>query len=58
MNAKDIELISTTKLFEYERISREIDSCNDINELKEKLKTVTKLYMKQEETVAMMLKNM
>jgi hypothetical protein len=45
MNPNDIELKNLNKIFEYERMSREIDNCEDIDELKEKAKYVIKLYL-------------
>ena len=54
MNPDDIELENLSKIFEYERISREIDSCNDVELLKNIAKCYTKLYFKQQETVASM----
>ena len=34
MNPDDIELENLSKIFEYERISREIDSCDDVDLLR------------------------
>jgi hypothetical protein len=58
MNPDDIELENLSKIFEYERISREIDSCNDVELLKNIAKCYTKLYFKQQETVANMVINL
>lgn len=52
MNPEDIKLENLSKIFEYEKISREIDSCDDIDILKNIAKSYVKLYFKQEETVA------
>ena len=52
MNPNDIELENLSKIFEYEKISREIDSCNDVEYLKNLAKSYVKLYFKQQETVA------
>ena len=54
MNPDDIELENLSKIFEYERISREIDSCDNIELLKNIAKCYVKLYFKQQETVASM----
>jgi hypothetical protein len=54
MNPDEIELENLSKIFEYERISREIDSCNDVELLKNIAKSHIKLYFKQQETVASM----
>lgn len=51
-----ITLDSTAKLFEYERISREIEECDDINTIKDMLRCYVKLYMKQQEVVLDLMK--
>lgn len=52
MDPDKVELSSMAKMFEYEKQSREIDECNDIEELKMMLKTSIKLYLKQQEVVS------
>tara|TARA_R100000406_G_C3009574_1_gene97092 strand:+ start:341 stop:517 length:177 start_codon:yes stop_codon:yes gene_type:complete len=52
MKPSEIGLESVSKNFEYERLSREIESCNDVKELKEMLKCYIKLYLKQQEVVS------
>jgi len=52
MDPNEIELKSMSKLFEYEKQAREIDECNDVDELKRMLKTSVKLYFKQQEIVS------
>lgn len=52
MDPNEIELTSIAKLFEYEKQAREIDECNDVDELKRMLKTSVKLYFKQQEIVS------
>ncbi len=52
MDPDKVELSSIGKMFEYEKQSREIDDCNDIEELKMMLKTSIKLYLKQQEVVS------
>ena len=47
MNPSEIELNSVTKLFEYEKISREIDQCNHIDDLKNIAKSYVKLNLAQ-----------
>jgi hypothetical protein len=49
MDPSNITLESVTKLFEYEKISREIDTCNDINLLKNIAKCYVKLHLAQQE---------
>ena len=52
MHPNDIVLTNTEKLFQYQVQAREIDKCDDIEELRNSLKSVLKLFMKQQEVVA------
>lgn len=52
MNPNEIDLDSISKLFEYEKIAREIDSCENSNELKNIAKSYLKLYFKQQEVIS------
>ncbi len=52
MHPDDIILTNTEKLFQYQVQVREIDACDDIEELRNSLKSVIKLFMKQQEVVA------
>ena len=52
MNPSEIELNTITKMFEYEKISREIDACNNMVELKNILKSYIKLYLSQQEVIS------
>ena len=52
MHPDDIILTNTAKLFQYQIQVREIDACDDIEELRVALKGVLKLFMKQQEVVA------
>ena len=47
MDPSKIELNSVAKLFEYEKISREIDQCNHIEDLKNIAKSYVKLNLAQ-----------
>ena len=47
----EVVLQSTAKLFEYEKLSRQIEECNDIDVLKDMARCWIKLFMKQQETV-------
>ena len=47
-----ITLKTTSKAFSYERISRQIDKCDDIVMLKEMLRSYVKLHLKHQELVA------
>jgi hypothetical protein len=51
MDPNNIQLEDINKLFEYEKQSREIDECNDIEKLRTMLKISIKLYMKQQEVI-------
>lgn len=51
MNPDEIKLNATTNLFAYEKISREIETCNDPKVLKNMLRSYVKLYLKQTETI-------
>lgn len=45
MNPNEIELKNLSKIFEYEKISRELDNCSNIEEMREKAKYCVKLYL-------------
>ena len=51
MNHENLELDSISKLFEFEKISRELDACSDADKLRNICKCYIKLYMKMEEVV-------
>ena len=52
MDPNDIVLENLTKNFEYERIAREIDSCENIDQVKNIAKSYVKLHLKYQETLA------
>ena len=52
MNPDKIILENIGKMFEYEKISREIDSISDIDQIKNIAKSYVKLYFKQQEVIA------
>jgi hypothetical protein len=52
MEPEKITLDDLNKLFEYEKLSRDIDSIDDINILKNFAKSYIKLYLKQQEVVS------
>ena len=58
MDPNDIKLDNLSKIFEYEKISREIDSCEDVELLKNISKSYVKLYFKQQEAIASMAINL
>jgi len=51
----DIKLDSPAKMFEYEKMSRMIDQCENVEELQVTLKSVLKTFMKYQETTAKVL---
>lgn len=51
MDPKNIELENLTKIFEYEKISREIDNCSNIDSLKDICRCYVKLHLKQQEVL-------
>jgi putative heme degradation protein len=52
MNPDTIELFNLTKSFEYIKFSNQIDSINDIEDLRNLTKCYFKLYLKQQEIVS------
>jgi hypothetical protein len=52
MDPNKIVLDNLTKNFEYERIAREIDACDDVDDLKNIAKSYVKLHLKYQETLA------
>ena len=57
MNPEDIELRSTSQQFEYEKMSRDIDKCDDVEVLKEMCKFLVKLEMKTRENYSIILQD-
>jgi hypothetical protein len=56
ISPEQIELSSTSKMFEYEKMAREVDACNDIDELQLSLKSMVKLFLKQQEVTSGVLR--
>ena len=52
MDLNEIILENIDKMFEYEKISRDIDSIDDIEVIKKFTKLYVKLYLKQQEIVS------
>lgn len=52
MNPENIELEDINKLFEYEKIVRDIDSIDDVKTLRNYAKSYIKLYLKQQEVIS------
>lgn len=51
MNHKELNLNDVSKLFEFERMSRELDDCENLETLRNICKCYIKLYFKQQETL-------
>ena len=58
MNPDDIMLTNTSQQFEYEKFSREIDECNDIETLQEMCKFLLKLEMKTRSNYSVMIQDL
>ena len=57
MNPDEITLVNTSQQFEYEKFSRQIDMCEDVNELRQMCKFVVKLEMKTRQTYSVILQD-
>ena len=58
MDPHDIELRNTSLEFEYERMAREIDECDDVETLQQMCKFLVKLEMETRETYSIILQDM
>ena len=56
MDPSDISLESTARLFEYEKLSREIENCGSIEELRQMCRCFVKLHLKHQEVTSSMFK--
>ena len=56
MDPSDIQLESTAKMFEYEKLSREIENCDDVEQLRQMARSFIKLYLKHQEVTAYALR--
>ena len=56
MDPSEIQLESTAKMFEYEKLSRAIENCDNMDELKQMTRAFIKLYLKHQEVAANVLK--
>ena len=54
MKHEDLTLETVSKMFEYEKIARELDTCTNIDYLRNICKCYVKLYMRQEEVISML----
>ena len=51
MDHDEMKLESVSKQFEFEKISRELDTCSNVDLLRNLCKCYVKLYMRQQETI-------
>tara|TARA_R100000008_G_C3484115_1_gene115363 strand:- start:325 stop:522 length:198 start_codon:yes stop_codon:yes gene_type:complete len=58
MNPDDITLVNTSQQFEYEKFSRELDMCEDIDELRQMCKFLIKLEMKTRSNCSVILQDL
>ena len=58
MDPDEIQLRNTSLEFEYERMAREIDECDDVETLQQMCKFLVKLEMKTRETYSIILQDM
>ena len=56
LDPEKVKLTSVAKAFEYEKISREIDGCEDVAQLRNLAKCFLKLQMRQQEMMQKQLK--
>jgi hypothetical protein len=54
MNPNDIQLESMNRAFEYEKLSRDIDTIDSIEDLRKFSKYFLKLYLKQQEVISIL----
>jgi hypothetical protein len=55
MDHEELKLETISKLFEFEKISRELDTCTNIDLMRNVCKCYVKLYMKQQETLSSLM---
>ena len=52
MKHEEIELQTTTRMFKFEQLCRDIDKIDNIDTLREMTKSHIKLYLKQQEVIS------
>ena len=57
MNPDDIFIRNTSSLFQYEKMAREIDACDDVETLQQMCKFLIKMEMKTRETYSIILQH-
>ena len=58
MKPEDIVLRNTSHEFQYEKMSREIDACDDVDQLQQMCKFLIKLEMKTRENYSVMIQDL
>ena len=56
MDPDSIQLETTSKLFEYEKLSREIENCEDLDTMKVMARCFIKLYLRHQEVTTQIMK--
>ena len=57
MEPQDIQLRNTSLEFQYEKMAREIDACDDVETLQQMCKFLIKMEMKTRETYSIILQD-
>ena len=57
MNPDDILIRNVSPQFQYEKMAREVDACDDMDDLKEMCKFLIKMEMKTRETYSIILQD-
>ena len=57
MNPDDILIRNVSSQFQYEKMAREVDACDDMDDLKEMCKFLIKMEMKTRETYSIILQD-
>ena len=57
MEPQDIQLRNTSLEFQYEKMAREVDACDDVETLQEMCKFLIKMEMKTRETYSIILQD-
>ena len=58
MKPDDIYIRNISSQFQYEKMAREVDACDDMDDLKEMCKFLIKLEMKTRENYSVMIQDM
>ena len=57
MNPDDIFIRNVASQFQYEKMAREVDACDDIDDLREMCKFLIKMEMKTRETYSIIIQD-